>query len=366
MFVGISCVAVLGTVVLLAVNAVARGGMLNYGTDFKGGSEIHVDFSRDVAPAKIRSALEAGGFRGAEVMSMKDPKRAHMYLVRLTEVAAFSPAQLDKARVELGKLDAKLRKFDHPAEGDKVFVSFEKSAEASAIVQGFAQAGVAARDVQTFGRPEDHTYQVTLGELEAELRRIFDSKLGAGAVKEIPQIESVGAKVGKQLRNDGAKSALYTLILILLYVWFRFDVGMAFGGVIALAHDVLLTAGLFALLWREFTLQIVAALLTIAGYSINDTIVVFDRVRENMVRLRDRRLPALVNASVNETLSRTTLTSLATFFTTAAIFYFTRGSVRDFGLAMSFGVIVGSYSTIFVAAPVFLWITERLNRKSRV
>ncbi|MEK6609218.1 MAG: protein translocase subunit SecF [Myxococcota bacterium] len=366
-FLILSALAAAIGVLAMGVNQLRHGSILNYGTDFLGGSELHVEFAKGVDPARIREALEGGGYSGAEVVSLKDERRKHFYLLRLSQVSAFAKPQMDKARAELAKLDSKLRKFDHPEQGDKVFVRFEKTIEPSALSAAFGRAGVAVQDVQQFGRLEDHAYQVTLGGLEREIERVFEARLGAGAVKDIPQVESVGAKVGKKLRNDGVKSLVYTILLILAYIWFRFDFHFAPGAIVAMVHDVLMVVGVFALFWKEFTLQSVAALLTIAGYSVNDTIVVFDRVRENLVRLRDRRLAVLVNTSVNETLSRTVLTGMPTLFATFALWYFTRGAVRDFALAMLLGVVFGTYSSIFVAAPIYVWMVERFPRnKPRV
>lgn len=364
LFVGISAAAVVGTFVLFGINYFTRGEILNYGTDFRGGSEVQIEFSKLVSPAQVREILDTGGFKGAEAVSLKDAKRPHYYLMRLSEVSPYTPAQLGNAKNEAAKV-ATVIKFDHPEQGDKVFIKFDKAVEPERLKEALARAGVAARDIQIFGRSEDHTYQVTLGGLDEELRKLFDGKLGAGTVKEIPSVESVGAKVGAQLRNDGIKSIIYSLLLILVYVWFRFDFQFAPGGVLALLHDVIVTAGLFALFWKDFTLQTVAALLTIAGYSINDTIVVFDRIRENLSRMRDRKLPVLVNTSINETLSRTVLTNLTVLMTTGCIWYFTRGPIRDFGMAMTFGVFIGTYSTIFVASPIYLWLDERMGRRAR-
>jgi preprotein translocase subunit SecF len=367
LFVGMSWVAVLLSLLLLVVNLIWRGEILNYGNDFRGGSEIQVEFKSQVSPARVRAALEKHGYAGAEVVSITDPARPYFYLVRLSEVSAYSKEQVDKARVALKERfrDEGLKRLDFSEGGDKIYVRFGKDVDENNLQEAFRTAGITSQHVERFGRPEDHGYQITVVGLDREMRRAFDAGLGEGSVKDIPQIESVGAKVGKQLRTAGVRSVLYTLILILLYVALRFDFEFAPGAVIALAHDVIIITGLFALLWKEFTLQTVAALLTIGGYSVMDTIVVFDRIRENLTRLRERRLRELVNASINETLSRTILTSLITLFTTSAVWYFTRGPVRDFGLAMTFGVAVGTYSSVFVAAPMYLWLHDRVARRAK-
>jgi len=178
-------------------------------------------------------------------------------------------------------------------------------------------------------------------------------------VAGIPQVESVGAKAGKQLQFDGVKSLLAAILLIMIYVLFRFDFRYAPGTVAALLHDAVLTVGAFAITYKEFSLTTVAAILTIIGFSMNDTIVVFDRIRENAARLRDRKFDRVVNQSINETLSRTILTSATVFFVTLAMNIFGVGVIRDFAFAMNVGVIVGTYSSIFIASPVLIWLNER-------
>jgi len=173
----------------------------------------------------------------------------------------------------------------------------------------------------------------------------------------------VGAKMGKQLRDAGIKSVIYSLLLIFLYVALRFDFRYAPGGVISLLHDVLITTGLLALTWTEFSMVAVAALLTLAGYSINDTIVVYDRIRENLVKYRDRKLGQIINASINETLSRTILTSFATGLTTLAMWILGAGDIKIFSFTFTFGIIIGTYSSVAVASPLTLWFNNKFASK---
>jgi preprotein translocase subunit SecF len=191
------------------------------------------------------------------------------------------------------------------------------------------------------------------------VRRALDAKLGAGAVQAIPAVDSVGAKAGAELRDDGIKSLLFAIICIMVYIAVRFDFRYGPGTVASLLHDAILVMGAFAILYREFSLTTIAAILTVIGYSMNDTIVVFDRVRENASRLRDKKFDRIVNISINETLSRTILTSATVFFVTLAMNIWGTGVIRDFAFAMNVGVIVGTYSSIFVAAPILIWLNER-------
>jgi len=170
---------------------------------------------------------------------------------------------------------------------------------------------------------------------------------------ELERTEYVGPTIGKHLINQAFFALFWSFVGIIIYVAFRFRSGIwGFAGVIAIIHDVFITVGLFSVLNREISITVIAALLTLAGYSINDTIVIFDRMRENLRLYRKETLYQLINRSVNETLSRTIITSLTVFLVLLSLFFLGGEVIHDFSLALLFGVIIGSYSTIFVAAPV--------------
>jgi len=175
---------------------------------------------------------------------------------------------------------------------------------------------------------------------------------------KVDRAERVGALVGGEL----AKSSLWALGLgilgILVYVTFRFELSFAVGAIVALLHDVLMTVGVFSLLGRELTLTMVGAVLTIAGYSINDTIVVYDRIREGLASGRKGTIEHIMNSSINQTLSRTLLTSIITLIPILCLFFFGGSVLRDFALAIIIGVVVGTYSSIFIASPIVLWWTK--------
>ena len=166
------------------------------------------------------------------------------------------------------------------------------------------------------------------------------------------RIEVVGPAVSSELRTTGLIAVLASIVAIILYVWFRFEWQFALGTVVALCHDVLLTAGIFSLFQLEFDLSIVAALLTILGYSVNDTVVVSDRIRENLRKFKRMPLNELLNLSINETLSRTILTGTTTIVVLVVLYMFGGQVLRNFSFAMLFGVLVGTYSSIFIAAPI--------------
>ena len=175
------------------------------------------------------------------------------------------------------------------------------------------------------------------------------------------QIESVGSKVSSELVRNGMLAVFFAVISVLVYIWLRFEWQFALGAVVALIHDVILTIGVFSILRYEFNLSIVAALLTIIGYSLNDTVVVFDRVRENLRSFKSMALLKVLNMSINNTFSRTIMTSVTTLLALFALYFFGGDVIRGFTFAMIWGVLVGTYSSIFVAAKILLILDVKRN-----
>ncbi|MBI5501656.1 MAG: protein translocase subunit SecF [Deltaproteobacteria bacterium] len=207
-------------------------------------------------------------------------------------------------------------------------------------------------------------YQVNLRGFGPDVVESLEERLGKGSVADVLSMEWVGPKVGEKLRNDAIKSVLIALLLILIYVALRFDLRFAPGAVLCLFHDALITLGFFTFTRMEVNLTTVAAILTIVGYSINDTIVVYDRIRENLQKTQERELSKVINSSINETLSRTILTSLTTILAILAVAFFGRGTIQDFSIAMIVGISVGTYSSIYVAAPLSIIIDKKFFRRN--
>ena len=172
---------------------------------------------------------------------------------------------------------------------------------------------------------------------------------------DVRRTEVVGPAVSSELKQTGIVAVIAAIFGIMLYVWFRFEWQFAVAAIVALVHDVFITVGMFSVLWYEFDLSVVAALLTLAGYSINDTVVVFDRIRENLRKYKKMPLNDLLNLSINETLSRTVLTSVVTALAVLALYIFGTSVIHGFAFAMLFGIVIGTYSSIFVASPLLLW-----------
>jgi len=218
--------------------------------------------------------------------------------------------------------------------------------------------------LQEFGTPVDVLIRVEEQENEQadqQAVNIVKQSLAETFGEDISyrRVETVGAKVSNELYLASAEAILFALLAILAYIWFRFEWQFAVGSIVALVHDVLLTLGVFSLLGLEFNLATVAALLTIVGYSLNDTVVVFDRVRENLRKYKKMPLVDLLDRSLNDTLARTLMTSLTTLLALAALFIFGGPVIRDFTFALIWGVLIGTYSSIFIASPILLFLNLR-------
>ena len=371
-WIAISILTIGLSIAMLFLNAYVipgRGQMLNWSVEFKGGSEIVARFNKPVEAGQVTEILEEDGYRGVEAIEYitgQDARKTH-YLIRMGAVTALTGEQIKQAEAKLKATpagEAKVAAVEWSEGGDKIYVRMDKAVEVAALTKTLQAAGVNPTQVQPFGRTEDHRYEATLVSLETEGKQALDAKLGANSTT-IEQVASVGAKAGAQLRNDGIKAALGAILLIVVYIAFRFDFRYGPGTIVALLHDTILTIGAFALTYKEFSLTTLAALLTIIGYSMNDTIVVFDRIRENAAKHRDRPFPKLVNQSINETLSRTILTAATLFFVTVAMNIFSTGVIRDFAFAMNVGVVVGTYSSIFIASPILIWLNEKYVASQR-
>ncbi len=185
----------------------------------------------------------------------------------------------------------------------------------------------------------------------------------AAAKPEVRRVEYVGPAVGRELRNQGFLAVFYAMAFIVAYIGLRFDFRFSPGVIIALIHDAIVTLGYFAFSGREFNLTSIAVILTVVGYSVNDTVVVYDRIRENHGKYKGKSLTDQVNLAINETLGRTFLTSFATALSLVGLIVFGVGTIFDFAVAMLFGIISGTYSTWFIAAPMTVWLEERAEAK---
>ena len=235
-------------------------------------------------------------------------------------------------------------------------------ADLSAIRTTVSALGLGDVEVQGFGQPTDLLIRVEAqpGGEEAQQGAIERVQQALGFENyDYRRVEVVGPKISSELARTGTIAVIVTLIGVLLYIWFRFEWQFAIGAIAALAHDVILTIGFFAVVQIEFNLSSIAAILTIVGYSLNDTVVVYDRIREILRKYKQRLITDLIDLAVNQTLSRTLLTSLTTLLALFALFFFGGAVIRSFVAAMIWGVVIGTYSSIFIAAPILVWFNLR-------
>lgn len=254
--------------------------------------------------------------------------------------------------------------------GAEVQVKFDKPVKLEGVRKGLKSVGLKGVAAQSIGDAADNEYLIKVSATEANLNSVTEKikttllGLFEGEGIVIQKIDIVGPKAGAQLRISGFQAMLWALIAIMVYIGLRFDFKYSPGAIVALFHDVSIILGIFALTGTEFTLQIVAALLAVIGYSVNDTVIVYDRVREHEEKGTGVALGTHINKAINETLSRTVLTSGTTLFVSLAMYIFGGLAIRDFFFAITLGVLIGTYSSIFVAAPVTLFFDKAKGQKA--
>jgi len=250
--------------------------------------------------------------------------------------------------------------------GQMIRVTFTQSAEApvAELRESVGALGYGEPIIQQFGKPNEISIRLKLPEgsedqpelADTMTRKIVSTVREGHADARIDGVDSVSGKVSGELFDTGMKALLAAMLAIAIYIWVRFEWQFGVGALFALLHDVTLTIGLFALTQMEFDLNIVAALLTLIGYSLNDTIVVYDRIRENLKKYRRMPMPELLDLSVNETLSRTIVTSLSLLITLMALLLLGPDVIFGFTAAITLGIFVGTYSSIYMAAPILIWL----------
>jgi preprotein translocase subunit SecF len=255
------------------------------------------------------------------------------------------------------------------AGGTMVHLKFQQNVTIPDVRQAFDKMDLGGSVIQDFGQPGANEYLVRLdktsveiGLLGDQIKKVLTDQFSADQF-EVRRIESVGPKIGQDLRQRGALSVIVATIMMGVYIWLRFDFRFGIGAVIALAHDVLVAVGALMLANYEFDLTIIAALLTIVGFSVNDTVVICDRIRENMRKIKREALEGIINISINETLSRTILTTGTTLLVLIALFVLGGAVIRPFAFTLLVGFISGVYSTIFIASPVILMWEKKPVRK---
>ena len=338
---------------------------LNFGVDFAGGTEMEVRFGKAVDPGAIRKAVEELGFKDASVQTY-GADAEHTYLVRVGRIALMSPEDVKAVEDAVQKaFPGQVESMSFSAEsGDKIDFQFKTAPTKEALQAAVEGAKIKVREVReeaglTAGT---RSFAVITQGIQEKIGTDLAARF-ADASPEVRRVEYVGPAVGRELRNQGFKAILYAMALIVVYVGLRFDFRFSPGVVIALVHDAIVTLGFFAFSGREFNLTSIAVILTVVGYSVNDTVVVYDRIRENQTKYKGKPLGEIVNASINEVFGRTLLTSFATALSLVGLLVFGVGTIFDFAFAMLVGIVSGTYSTWFIAAPMTIWLEERAAKK---
>ena len=357
----------------------------NYGTDFRGGTEVEVAFTKPIDAAGARRAVEQSGFSTPDVVQVVDPQNPYHFLIRVQDVSVVDDASKQKLREALCITEdpkapvadekacppnARATEVKFSLGGDKVLTRYDTDPDLDKVKDQIRSVpGINLRVSPTnpqVTNPRDHRVEIQLQSKGDQMMDALRAKLGADAVPDRAlRVEWVGPKAGKQLRDSARNSVAIAIVFIMLYLAFRFDLRFAPGVVVACIHDAMVVIGVFIALHKEITLSTIAAVLTIVGYSMNDTVVIYDRIRENLGKHRGKSFRDLINLSVSETLSRTLLTSGATMLSVLAFFVWGTGVIKDFALAMVVGIVAGTYSSIYVAAPLTEWIDTKMAKQQK-
>lgn len=364
--------AISGIIITIGLINIFAGKGLTGGIDFTGGALIQIRFDQARETGELRQLLLNNNFDPKiqrvgedqkefiirvmlpEDQEITDDQELEAHLVIGNKIVDILTGSEEKANLEKGLIDLNNIDIDeltallsntfpdNPGEIAQKIINFRESNESKGIIENNDQLRNAGIDEDVISLLKEKTF------------------LGSLAVK---RRETVGPQVGEDLRNKATQATIWALIGMLLYIGIRFKFAYGVSAIITLAHDVLITLGIFSLTNREINLPVIAAILTIVGYSLNDTIVIFDRVRDNIKLLRKEKFENVLDASINQTLSRTIITSGTTFFTVLALFLFGGKVINDFAFTMMIGVIIGTYSSIYQSCSLLYFWKKIFNPK---
>jgi len=335
---------------------------LNYGVDFAGGTLVQIRFKSVFPIGELRQSLSDTGLGASKIQEVERGEREYIIRTMLPEeeldqeleahvimgnrVVDALKTEVDKTSQEKGLKDLNVIELDaliallgetYPDKAEEAagaIIDLRQSAEQKGIIEDFNQIEQSGIDNEIINDLKNRTF------------------LGSMVIK---RRETVGPQVGQELRRRTTQATVWALIGMLIYIGIRFKFAYGVAAILTLAHDVLITVGLFSLTSRELNLPVIAAILTIVGYSLNDTIVIFDRVRDNLKILRKLEFENILNSSINQTLSRTVITSSTTLLTVLALFIFGGEVINDFAFTMMIGVIIGTYSSIYMSCSLLLF-----------
>lgn len=364
---------------VLSIVAVFGVPGITYGIDFKGGTQLTVRMRDAVDANDLRNAVDGAGIREAQIQQY-GPAEAHEFLIRVPLTEDDEKKKEEGSGSEIIRaLDAAFNRergsdlIDLNQRGSSSFAEElfaadpdGKKADLDAAHAHYAKIGDAIvakrKEVKLFTSWDQ---VAATPELSPAALGLLKQK-GALGTFQVIQNESVGSQIGSELRQKGFWAVALSLLAMLAYIWYRYELRFGIGALVASFHDLIVTLGLFVLMGYEFNLNTIAAFLTLVGFSVNDTVVIFDRVRENMRRFRRLPLEEIMNVSVNETLPRTLMTSGTALTACIALFVFGGEVLRGFSFVMLVGVIVGTYSSIFIASPFALWWDDVATKRKGV
>jgi preprotein translocase subunit SecF len=380
--------AVASVVVLFAL------GGLNLGIDFTGGTQITLKFADRPELDELRGVLSGAGIQGAQIQRFGDAE-SNEVILKTPPLGADSPSGADSSgapasqdesqdggpETERMVVDAFNQRYNSDL-GSKIDLNQQGTETLTSLLVRRDPESLESTDLEG---AKDHYGKVaaaimglrkdvglldsweTLGELGEVSPAVVSALRDEAALGEFSVLsaETVGSQIGSELRVKGILAVAFSIVGMLGYIWLRFELRFGIGAVVATFHDVLITLGLFALFGYEFNLTTIAAFLTVVGYSVNDTVVVFDRVRENLRRTRREPLEAVLNLSLNQTLSRTVLTSGSTLLAVGTLFLLGGDVIRGLAFVLLIGIVVGTYSSVFVASPIVLMWENMFGREQR-
>jgi preprotein translocase subunit SecF len=351
-----------GIIIIGGIINITKGKGLNYGIDFAGGSLVRVMLKNEIPIDEVRKSLSEIGLEKSRIQEIGANKRE--YMIRSLQTAEKSQEEeieaheiignkviealrLEEDRVALEKGLKDLNTVDERELTLVLEASFPE--EASAFAKNILSFRISEGIIRDYARLQQKTG------ISQEIIDTLEDKTFLGSLAVLSK-ETVGPQVGHDLRRKATQAIVWALIGMLIYIGIRFKFAYGVSAILTLAHDVLVTIGIFSLTNREINLPVIAAMLTIVGYSLNDTIVIFDRVRDNLRILRKHEFEGILDTSINQTLSRTVITSGTTFLTVLALYLFGGEVINDFAFTMIIGVLTGTYSSIYQSCPLlFFW-----------
>lgn len=357
--------AISGTLFLIGVIAAVTRGF-QFGIDFKGGSEIVLQFEKPINIAEVRADVENIGLGNMEVKTFGGETGVMIRTEMQVVPVEVYPKVIEGIEAEIEKLMPGVPRRLIDSSASSVTYAFENPDTANQIIDGLFASGFQSGRVSE--EPDNVEMLVSVG-IADWIKENLRAKITDNTFTVLKE-DRVGPKIGAELKRDAVLAIFFAMIAILVYLGFRFKFVFAFGAVAALFHDVLITLGLFALLYGlipglnlDIDLTVVAAFLTLVGYSINDTVIVFDRVRENLKIHKTRPLFDIINTSISQTMSRTVITGGTTLLTVLVLMIFGGEVLRAFAFTLFFGIIIGTYSSIFVASTLVYEYAMKYHKK---